>query len=229
MFGLRSPLSARELLVVKNGGSFYIEQVPKVSTAHREARRRQILEAATVRAARDGFHGMTMGDLIEEAGLSAGAVYGYFPSKTALIRTICDEALGFTAHRLEELAAREGVVTVPLVLSEFLGAALETHGERSPRIAVQVWAEAGRDAEVAAMAAQRIHGLRDVLATLLRRCVEDGTLVSESDPDTMAMALLAFLPGYVVQHLVAPDISADAYLGGVLGLLGARLVDPAGE
>ncbi len=203
--------------------------MPKVSAAHREARRRQILEAATVRAARDGFHGMTMGDLIQEAGLSAGAVYGYFPSKTALIRSICDEALGFTAHRLEELAARDGILAMPVVLSEFLGAAMQTHGDNSPRIAVQVWAEAGRDAEVAAMAAERLRGLRDALATLLRRCVEDGTLVTESDPDAMAMALVAFLPGFVVQHLVAPDISADAYLDGVLGLLGARLVDPDAE
>jgi AcrR family transcriptional regulator len=200
--------------------------MPKVTTAHREARRRQILEAATVRAARDGFHGMTMGDLIQEAGLSAGAVYGYFPSKTALIRTICDEVLGLAAHRLEELAAREGALTVPMVLSEFFGAALETHGDNSPRIAVQVWAEAGRDAEVAAMAAERLGGLREVLAKLLRRCVEDGTLVADGDPDAMATALVAFLPGFVVQHLVAPDISPDAYLGGVLDLLSARLVDP---
>jgi AcrR family transcriptional regulator len=197
--------------------------MPKVSAAHKEARRRQILEAATVRAARDGFHGMTMGDLIEEAGLSAGAVYGYFPSKTALIRTISDEALGFTAHRLEELVATEDVLTVPMVLSEFLGTALGTHGDRSPRIAVQVWAEAGRDPEVAAMAAERLAGLREALAAALRRCLADGTLVGAGDPDTMAMALLAFLPGFVVQRLVAPELSLDSYLGGVLDLLGAEL------
>lgn len=200
--------------------------MPKVSDAHREARRRQILEAATVRASRDGFHGMTMGDLIAEAGLSAGAVYGYFPSKTALIRTISDQALGVAAERLDELAERPGVLTLEAVLTEFLEAALETHGDNSPRIAVQVWAEAGRDVEVAAMAEQRMQGLRDALARVIRRCLADGTLDGgHGDPDAMAMALLAFLPGFVVQHLVAPDISVETYLRGVLDLLGTRTVD----
>jgi AcrR family transcriptional regulator len=217
---------ARGRLLVKNEWSFYIEPVPKVSDAHREARRRQILEAATIRASRSGFHGMTMGDLIEEAGLSAGAVYGYFPSKTALIRTIADQALGVASERLDELAGRPGVLTLATVLTEFLEAALETHGDNSPRIAVQVWAEAGRDPEIAAMAEQRIRGLREALARVVRRCVADGTLDDAGgDPDAMAMALLAFLPGFVVQRLLAPDISVETYLRGVLQLLGARVVE----
>jgi len=200
--------------------------VPKVSDAHREARRRQILDAAVVRAARDGFHRMTMGDLIQEAGLSAGAVYGYFPSKTALIRTISDQALGSTAQRLEELAGGADRLTLSIVLRELVETALNTNGEYSPRIAVQVWAEAARDDDVASMAADRFRGLRAALALAIRRCMVDGTLVTGGDVEAMAAALLALLPGYVVQRLLAPELSLDRYLDGVLDLVAAQVVDP---
>ena len=53
--------------------------MPKVSDAHRAARRRQILDAARRRFVRNGFHATSMQDIFAEAGLSAGAVYRYFP------------------------------------------------------------------------------------------------------------------------------------------------------
>jgi AcrR family transcriptional regulator len=195
--------------------------MPKVSEAHREARRRQIIDAAVVRAARDGFHRMTMGDLIKEAGLSAGAVYGYFPSKTALIRTISDQALGAAAQRVEELAGGPDPLSLPVVVHELVETALSTHGEHSPRIAVQVWAEAARDDEVAAMAADRLRNLRAALVLAIRRCIIDGTVAPVDDVDAMAAALLAFLLGYVVQRLLTPELSLDRYLGGISALAGA--------
>ena len=55
--------------------------MPKVSDAHVEARRQQILEAASACFARQGFHQTSVQDICKEAGLSAGAVYRYFPGK----------------------------------------------------------------------------------------------------------------------------------------------------
>ncbi|HEY9407971.1 MAG TPA: helix-turn-helix domain-containing protein, partial [Jiangellaceae bacterium] len=53
--------------------------MPRVSEAHLAARRDQILQAAWTCFARDGFHATSMQDVFAEAGLSAGAVYRYFP------------------------------------------------------------------------------------------------------------------------------------------------------
>ncbi|HEY3480630.1 MAG TPA: helix-turn-helix domain-containing protein, partial [Streptomyces sp.] len=64
--------------------------MPKVSEEHKESRRRQIIDAAWVCFARNGFHKTSMPDVFAEAGLSAGAVYRYFSGKEALIAAIAE-------------------------------------------------------------------------------------------------------------------------------------------
>ena len=59
--------------------------MPKVTEAHMEARRRQILEAASACFSRQGFHQTSMQDICREAGLSPGAVYRYYSTKEDII------------------------------------------------------------------------------------------------------------------------------------------------
>jgi len=58
--------------------------VPKVSEAHREARRAEILDGARRAFARWGYDGATVVRLEEETGLSRGAIFNYFSSKLDL-------------------------------------------------------------------------------------------------------------------------------------------------
>jgi AcrR family transcriptional regulator len=198
--------------------------MPKVSQAHKDARRQQILVAATRCVAAQGFHRTTMADVIREAGLSAGAVYGYFKSKTELIRAIADTALGTAAERLEELVDTPGLLGPATVVEEFLASALQAYGDTSPRVAVQVWAEAARDPEVAAMASARIRDLQDVLTRLVRRCQSDGTLGRGGEPELMAQVLVGLLPGYVLQRLLDPQVTTESYVRGAVDLMGSAPV-----
>ena len=65
--------------------------MPKVTDAHLEARRQQILDAASACFARQGFHQTTMQDICRKAELSPGAVYRYFASKEDIIAASCQE------------------------------------------------------------------------------------------------------------------------------------------
>ena len=58
--------------------------MPKVTEAHKEARRDQILEGAQRAFARHGYEGATVARLEEETGLSRGAIFNYFENKDAL-------------------------------------------------------------------------------------------------------------------------------------------------
>ncbi|MFD0775947.1 helix-turn-helix domain-containing protein, partial [Streptomonospora algeriensis] len=71
--------------------------MPKVSADYLAARREHILSAAAARFSRDGFHRTSMQDIIDEAGLSAGAVYRYFRGKDEIIAAISLDAAGAVA------------------------------------------------------------------------------------------------------------------------------------
>ena len=58
--------------------------MPKVTEAHREQRRSQILDGARRAFATHGYEGATVAELEEEIGLSRGAIFSYFPSKWEL-------------------------------------------------------------------------------------------------------------------------------------------------
>ncbi|MYW34996.1 helix-turn-helix domain-containing protein [Streptomyces sp. SID2119] len=50
-----------------------------------------MLDGAARCFARSGFHGTSMQDVLKEVGLSAGAVYRYFPGKEDIIAAITEE------------------------------------------------------------------------------------------------------------------------------------------
>jgi len=58
------------------------------------ATRRRILEAARRLFARDGFDGAATRDLAREAGIAAGTLFNYFPTKEDVALSLTAEALG---------------------------------------------------------------------------------------------------------------------------------------
>lgn len=196
--------------------------MPKVTDAHRAARRDQILAAAARCVAREGFHKTTMAAVIAEAGLSAGAVYGYFRSKNEIIKAIADRALGQAAHHLHDLVEREEPVHPADAVEVFLRqvtAPVVEGGVDLPRIAVQAWAEAVRDPEVHALAREKMLALRDALESVVLRCRRDGTLPADLDPEQAAQVLFGLLPGFVLQRLILGDVTPESYVQGVRALL----------
>lgn len=196
--------------------------MPRVSDAHRAARREQIVGAAMRCVAREGFHKTTMADVIRESGLSAGAVYGYFRSKDQLIRAIADLAIGEVAGVLHELAGRSGPVepadAVQVFLEHVTTPAPGTDVDLS-RVAVQAWAEAARDPEVHALAKDKMGAVREAMGAVVRRCRRDGTLPASVDADRAAQVLFALLPGFVLQRLILQDVTVESYVDGLRGLL----------
>lgn len=64
---------------------------PKVAEEHKEARRKQILEAAARVFIRLGYQAATMKDVVEESGLSRGGVYLYYGSTEQMMLDLIEE------------------------------------------------------------------------------------------------------------------------------------------
>ncbi|MER7457176.1 TetR/AcrR family transcriptional regulator [Micromonospora sp. NPDC126480] len=196
--------------------------MPRVSEQHLAARRRQIVEAARRCFLREGFHRTTMQDVITEAGLSVGAVYRYFPSKAALISAIAEEAVGGAESVLAELARLDPPPPLLDALDRALAYVETQTGEDGVlRIAIQVWGEAQRDPELAAFVAAKYDGIRRHFEVLVKRAQTTGEVPADADPQAVAAALFALVPGWLLQRILTGRPDRASYLAGVRTLLRA--------
>jgi AcrR family transcriptional regulator len=67
-----------------------------------EARKSQILEAATTVFTQRGFSDARMDDIVAESGLSKGALYWYFDSKDAIIVGILDNIFDYETSQVRK-------------------------------------------------------------------------------------------------------------------------------
>ena len=77
--------------------------MPKVTAAYREARRDEIIDAALRAFAAKGFQGTSMADVIAEAGLSAGAIYGHFAGKKELFAAVAGRVLDSRSNETADI------------------------------------------------------------------------------------------------------------------------------
>jgi AcrR family transcriptional regulator len=203
--------------------------VPKVSDAHREQRRQQILAAARRQFAHNGFHQTTMQDILGEAGLSAGALYRYFRSKEEIIAAIAEQALAQVTAPLGPLAAHHPMPPLDAVIERVLTYA-EDVGFRPDGlayIAPQVWAEALRNPGLRELVQAKFAEVRGAIAGIVRAEQAAGQLPVDADADDVAGFLFGSLLGYVLQRVLAGTVDAQSYsaaLGGLIGPVRAAAV-----
>ena len=192
--------------------------VPRVSEEHLTARREQILAAARVCFLSKGLHNTSMQDLIQQAGLSVGAVYRYFKSKNEIVSAIAAGVVGGIRQHFDEVAARR----LPLADSiDLMLDAVEVQlgpGGNLP-IALQVWAEATLDPAIGEIVRERYEGLRASVRTIVEHAVESGELPADTDRDGVTAAVYALVPGYALQRMLTGAPDKKTYAAGVRALL----------
>ena len=198
--------------------------MPRVSQQYRDARRREILEAAGRCFAEKGFHSTSMQDFFAASGLTAGLVYRYFSSKDELIATLAAEALEQLHAGVEEAIMAEQPPGAEEVLARLLQTLDELDSrEGMARVAVQVWGEALVNPTVAAITTAGIARLQEALARLVRTAQEAGQLDREVDPAYAARALYSLLPGFLLQRALDPAIDRAGYEQAARALVAGRL------
>lgn len=192
--------------------------MPKVSQAHLDARRRQILDAARARFATHGFAHTSMADIVTESGLSNGAIYRYFTSKDEIVIAVCEQA----AEALPQALTAE---TVDGFLQHVRTMARE---KDHARLVAQIYAEAAVSPPLAALVQQQLAERRAAVAALIPdRCREDAEQIAEAfvalcssysqqlairgdlDPAPFTAALMAIIEGprhcHDRRHLIHPE------------------------
>jgi AcrR family transcriptional regulator len=215
--------------LVKSECSFYIRAMPRVSQAHLDARRRQILDAARRCFVRNGFHATSMQDVLAEAGLSAGAVYRYFRSKDEIIAAIAGEAVAEIAGAVDGALDADD----PPPLDEVLGAAFQAiqridAKQGVARLALQVWGEAVRDPALAETLTDEVRRVRGLLTRLVQVYQAQGRMPDDLPAEQVGRVLVGLLPGFVFQHALLGDVDAASFRAGLRTLLASRVGSAVG-
>jgi AcrR family transcriptional regulator len=167
------------------------------------ARHGAIIESARLIAAEGGMAAVQIAPVAERAGIAAGTVYRYFPSKTELVGAV----ISAIAER-EMTALRRAADAAPGPVSA-LAAAIATFAARALRNRRLAWAVIAEpvDAEIEAM---RIE-YRKTLAAEFRKRIDAAMAASHVPRQDTALAAPA-LVGALLEGLIgplAPQSSAD--------------------
>ncbi|MBM3944412.1 MAG: TetR/AcrR family transcriptional regulator [SAR202 cluster bacterium] len=196
---------------------------PKVTEAHVEARREQILEAATACFSRKGFHQTTMQDICEAAQLSPGAVYTYFPSKESIITAACVANQQQTFQLIDSALQQGETQAVFTQLADaFLFALAQPETAAQLRTNVELWAEGLRNTEVDALMSEGDAGVRARFAELVAQAQERGEINPELDAEAVGRTMIVVYTGLVLQKAREPGMDVGPYVQVVLALYGGR-------
>jgi AcrR family transcriptional regulator len=201
--------------------------MPRVSEAHLERRRQQILDAARTCFNRKGFYATSMQDVFHESGLSAGAVYRYFKSKDEIVHASATEGQERLADFMSTILAEDPLPPLDDIIGRFGEFVISNSGpDGIIRIAPHAWAAAMHDPEITPVVQDLVRGLRGWLFKIVERLRDEGQLASDIDVQAVGATLLCMLPGFVLQRLLLGDVDAQTLRQGVKALIGAHPLDP---
>ncbi len=181
--------------------------MPKVTQAHLEARRQQILDATWACFARTGYHQTTMQDICQESELSPGAIYRYFPSKEAILKAINDRSQRMGRVVVEEARSQMGgpLDTLRVIGQTMLSVFYDPMFETTTRVNIEIWPEIIRNEVLRDDRRKELTFWRTVVTQLLSEAKEQGQLKAEADPASLAALLLCAWEGMRHYRLIDPD------------------------
>ncbi|WP_244931159.1 TetR family transcriptional regulator [Nocardioides sp. W7] len=177
--------------------------MPKVTQAHLDARRQQIVDAARARFAGHGFARTSMADLVTASGLSTGAIYRYFSSKDEIVTAICEQSSGEVFPTELTFESVQGML-------ERIRTRAREHDHA--RLVAQIYAEAALSPPLAVIVEQQLAGLRSAVANLLA----DRT---DADAARIAEAFVAVCVGYSQQLAVRGDLDPSPFTTALMAIL----------
>ena len=204
--------------------------MPKVTEAHLEARRQQIVDAAFACFARNGFHRTTMQDICQEAELSPGAVYHYFDSKEAIIEASIAECQRQSMAIIQGAVGKGRTLQVLDELLTCLSRLSEPDARDGIRVGVELWAEALRNPRVSEAYRRMSYDVwREALTRIASQGQQQGEIDEDLDPEAVAQVLLSLWHGLGLQKGIDPDLDIAGYSQVVRAMYGGTFWRDGGE
>lgn len=171
-----------------------------------DAQRSRVLDAFEICIQRAGFHRTTMQDVAKEAGMSAGNLYRYFPSKDALVSGMIGRDRERFGGDFRSVAQSNDVMGSFIALGR-------RHFMETPRARciqfMEIWAEASRNATVAELCAAVDREVNDHMIAILEAAKASGQIPASIDSVATITVLSAMGDGLFTRRALEPDFDAE--------------------
>lgn len=194
--------------------------MPKLTAKTQQARREHILDAAERCFASAGFHRTTMHDICRAAGISPGALYGYFESKESLIAGIAERNRNMIAAQLAELGEAPDLVQALSRLGEYYTIE-EPQFKRV--LCVEIGAEATRNEAVGRIFQSVDDFVHQSFVQLFERARQSGRIAPDLDTATLAQILCILGDGMFWRRAVDPNFDAKTVMPAITSLVSSLL------
>ncbi|WP_067830701.1 TetR/AcrR family transcriptional regulator [Actinomadura kijaniata] len=202
--------------------------MPRVSAEHLERRRQQILDAARACFVRKGVHDTSMQDIFAESGLSAGAVYRYFKSKSEIVEAIMSMVLTDMRGFITDLTSADPPLPLDEVIERVTRMVVLLSGEDGPvHMAPHAWSLAMHDPALRSYIKENMTTLRESWIGYVERLVAAGMLPAGTDPVATSKVIFAMMPGFLIQRLFLGDVTPEEFRVGVRTLVRQSLTASA--
>jgi len=173
-----------------------------------QQQRERILYAAKRCFIDNGFHAASMANIAETAGISAGLIYRYFESKSAIVQAIIE---GQLVERQESIASLQSEQDLAERLQELYRAWRDGDASvMNAALFLEMTAEATRDERIAAALANADRSCGDqFMAWVRKRAGARAAVVDEHSLRVRELVLLAFIEGLAVRAVREPDYDPE--------------------
>ena len=200
--------------------------MPKVSESHKERRKQAILDAAEEVFLGKGYQLATVDDIAVRSGLSVGALYRYFSTKSEIMLTLLEERLGRTPVLLQRLT--EGAVSpwerVSRCVDIFV-LALRVRHPSTGRLLLVAWGEALQDLSVRDGLRRRFSGLLQYLEGVIQQGIAQGEFCPQADARVLGSLLICLADGVTLYWSAnTPELELHRIRATVMSMLRAYLL-----
>lgn len=165
-------------------------------SARAEARRTQILDAATQVFSRRGLHATRMDDVVQESGLSKGALYWYFKSKDDLILGILNHLLDAEMKNMKQKMLQAGSAEQQLqAMHEAFSKDMNRWSMLLPLI-LDFYALASRNRKVRRMVLDRLGIFQELLCEIITDGIHAGDF-RDLDAKQTALTIISYYEGMI--------------------------------
>jgi TetR/AcrR family transcriptional repressor of uid operon len=178
----------------------------QVKIQRQSDRRAEILEAAQRCFVRAGFHQTSMQEICAEAGMSAGNLYRYFPSKEAIIAGIAERDRAEVAQDFARADLSKGLFVVLEGMAHFY---FSVRSIEQVKLCTEVMSEARRSPEIARISAAFDADVRKWLVAMFRNAAERGDITKDADIDGAVDMLMIIADGVWWRRALDPNFNAS--------------------